>query len=115
MLRRPRSRLPLPEPGTVVSFPVRCLLPFCCSAAHCALPPAHRPVLLFKQASSTNKFDFRLKGTPPMKRTEIALPELGLIAATRGLLGAGVGLLLADRISEKPRKAVGWTLLLIAR
>ncbi len=48
-----------------------------------------------------------------MKRTEIALPELGLIAATRGLLGAGVGLLLADRISEKPRKAVGWTLLLI--
>ena len=48
-----------------------------------------------------------------MKRTEIALPELGLIAGTRGLLGAGIGLLLADHISEKPRKAVGWTLLLI--
>ena len=48
-----------------------------------------------------------------MKRTEIALPELGLIASTRGLLGAGIGLLLADHISEKPRKAVGWTLLLI--
>ena len=48
-----------------------------------------------------------------MKRTEIALPELGLIASTRGLHGAGVGLLLADHISEKPRRAVGWTLLLI--
>ena len=48
-----------------------------------------------------------------MKRTEIALPELSLIAATRGMLGAGVGLLLADRMSEKPRKAVGWTLLLV--
>ena len=48
-----------------------------------------------------------------MKHTEIALPELGLIAGTRGLLGAGVGLLLADHISEKPRKAVGWTLLLV--
>ena len=48
-----------------------------------------------------------------MKRTEIALPELGLIASTRGLLGAGIGLLLADRISNKQRKAVGWTLLLI--
>jgi hypothetical protein len=48
-----------------------------------------------------------------MKRTEITLPELGLIASTRGLLGAGVGLLLADHISKKPRKAVGWTLLLI--
>ena len=48
-----------------------------------------------------------------MKRTEIALPELGLIASTRGLLGAGIGLLLADHISEKPRRAVGRTLLLI--
>ena len=48
-----------------------------------------------------------------MKRTEITLPELGLIASTRGLLGAGVGLLLADHISKKPRKAVGWTLLII--
>jgi hypothetical protein len=47
-----------------------------------------------------------------MKRAEIALPELALIAGTRGMLGAGVGLLLADHISKKPRKAVGWTLLL---
>jgi len=45
-----------------------------------------------------------------MKRTEISFPELGLIAATRGLLGAGVGFLLADFLSGQRRKAVGWTL-----
>jgi len=46
-----------------------------------------------------------------MKRTEVSFPELGLIAATRGLLGAGVGFLLADFLSGERRKAVGWTLL----
>jgi len=45
-----------------------------------------------------------------MKRTEVSFPELGLIAATRGLLGAGVGFLLADFLSGDRRKAVGWTL-----
>ena len=45
-----------------------------------------------------------------MKRTEVSFPELGLIAATRGLLGAGVGFLLADFLSGQRRKAVGWTL-----
>jgi len=45
-----------------------------------------------------------------MKRTEVSFPELGLIAATRGLLGAGVGFLLADFLSGERRKAVGWTL-----
>jgi hypothetical protein len=45
-----------------------------------------------------------------MKRTEVSFPELGLIAATRGLLGAGVGFLLADLLSGERRKAVGWTL-----
>jgi hypothetical protein len=41
------------------------------------------------------------------------LPELALIAGTRALLGAGVGLLLADRLPHGQRKAVGWTLLLV--
>jgi uncharacterized membrane protein YfcA len=36
-----------------------------------------------------------------------------LIAGTRGMLGAGIGLLLADRLPEAQRKAVGWTLLLV--
>ena len=46
-----------------------------------------------------------------MTKTQISLPELGLIASTRAALGAGIGLLLADRLSEEQRRAVGWTLL----
>jgi hypothetical protein len=45
--------------------------------------------------------------------TQITLPEIGLIAGTRAALGVGIGLLLADRLSEEKRKAVGWTLLLV--
>ena len=48
-----------------------------------------------------------------MKRSDLTLPEIGLIAGTRGMLGAGVALLLADRLSEEQRKAVGWTLFLV--
>lgn len=48
-----------------------------------------------------------------MRETRVTLPELALIAGTRGLLGAGVGLLLADRLAEAPRRAVGWTLLIV--
>ena len=45
-----------------------------------------------------------------MFKTELTLPDLGLIAATRGLLGAGIALLLADKLSDDQRRAVGWTL-----
>ena len=48
-----------------------------------------------------------------MKSLEVTLPEIGLIAGTRGMLGAGVGLLLADKINDDRRKAIGWTLFII--
>jgi hypothetical protein len=48
-----------------------------------------------------------------MKETRITLPELILVAGTRAALGAGLGLLLADRLSEDQRRAVGWTLFLV--
>jgi len=48
-----------------------------------------------------------------MIATELRLPELGLLAGTRGMLGAGIGLLLADRLSDQQRKGVGWTLVAI--
>ena len=50
-----------------------------------------------------------------MRRHVIPLtfPELGLIAGTRGMLGAGIALVLADRLDASQRKAVGRTLLLI--
>ena len=47
-----------------------------------------------------------------MKKTELTLPELALIGGTRGLLGAGVALLLAGNLKEDQRKAIGWTLFL---
>jgi len=48
-----------------------------------------------------------------MKKADLTLPEIALIAGTRGMLGAGAGLLLADRLDDDQRKAIGWTLLII--
>ncbi len=48
-----------------------------------------------------------------MNETRITLPELALVAGTRAALGAGLGLLLADRLSPDQRRAVGWTLFLV--
>jgi hypothetical protein len=48
-----------------------------------------------------------------MRELHLPLPELGLIAGTRAALGFGLGLLLADRMSDEQRKAVGWSLLLV--
>jgi hypothetical protein len=48
-----------------------------------------------------------------MKETRVTLPELALIAGTRVIGGAGLGLLLSNRLSEGQRRAVGWTLLLV--
>src|SRR5437762_9414270 len=48
-----------------------------------------------------------------MRKTQITLPELALVAGTRAALGGGLGLLLADRLSAEQRRAVGWTLFLV--
>jgi hypothetical protein len=48
-----------------------------------------------------------------MRETHLSIPELGLIAMTRGAAGAGLALLLADRLSAEQRKALGWGLFLI--
>jgi hypothetical protein len=48
-----------------------------------------------------------------MKTVTLTLPEIGLLAGTRAALGAGVGLLLGERLSREQRQAVGWTLLVI--
>jgi len=41
----------------------------------------------------------------------IDISEIALFAITRVLAGAGLGLLIADRIEPVKRKTVGWTLL----
>jgi hypothetical protein len=45
-----------------------------------------------------------------MKQTNLSLPEIGLIAATRGMGGFGAGLLLSSKFGDKKRKAIGWPL-----
>jgi hypothetical protein len=48
-----------------------------------------------------------------MKKAELALPEIILIAGTRVMLGAGGALLFADQLEKGERKKIGWTLFLI--
>jgi hypothetical protein len=45
-----------------------------------------------------------------LKKKEIALPTLFAVAATRGMLGLGAGLLLSSRVPRRRRLPVGWTL-----
>jgi hypothetical protein len=40
----------------------------------------------------------------------VTVPEIALIAATRGAIGFGVGLLLANKFKREQRKMLGWTL-----
>lgn len=49
----------------------------------------------------------------PMQTRTVTLPELALVAGTRVALGAGIGLLLADRLDDGQRRSVGWTLALL--
>ena len=48
-----------------------------------------------------------------MRKSTLTIPEIALIGATRGALGAGIALILADKLDRKERRAVGWTLFLI--
>jgi len=44
------------------------------------------------------------------RSSRLPMPILASIAATRGMLGAGLGLLLASRLSDKKRRKVGLAL-----
>jgi len=48
-----------------------------------------------------------------MKKADLTIPEIALIGGTRGLLGAGIALLLSDFLSSGQRRAVGWTLFFV--
>lgn len=43
----------------------------------------------------------------------VNLSDIILIGATRGMLGAGIGLLAAGQLSDEQRRAVGRTLVLV--
>jgi hypothetical protein len=42
----------------------------------------------------------------------VTVPEIALIAATRGAIGFGAGLLLAGKFKRERRKVLGWALFL---
>ncbi len=48
-----------------------------------------------------------------MKKVEVTLPDLALFVGTRAMLGAGLALILSDKLPKEQRKAIGWTLTLI--
>jgi multisubunit Na+/H+ antiporter MnhB subunit len=48
-----------------------------------------------------------------MQERTVTIPDLALIAGTRIALGAGIGLLLADKLNENQRKGAGWALLAV--
>ena len=48
-----------------------------------------------------------------MKIYSVTVPEIAIVAATRGVAGAGVGLLVADFLRRDTRRTLGWTLLAI--
>ena len=48
-----------------------------------------------------------------MKKQEMTIPELALIAGTRGMLGAGIGLLLSGKLNKDQRRAAGWALVAV--
>jgi hypothetical protein len=52
-------------------------------------------------------------GEVVMKKRELTLPEIALIASTRGMLGAGIGLLLSSKLSKDQRRGVGWSLVMV--
>ena len=48
-----------------------------------------------------------------MKQHEVTVPQIGLIAGTRAMLGAGIALLLSEKLTAEQRGAIGWTLVAV--
>jgi hypothetical protein len=48
-----------------------------------------------------------------MKEANLTYPEIGLFAATRGMIAAGGAILLSGSMDKKKRRAIGWPLLIV--
>ena len=48
-----------------------------------------------------------------MKERSLTVPEIMLIGGTRIALGAGIALLLAQRLNDDQRRGAGWALLAV--
>jgi hypothetical protein len=45
-----------------------------------------------------------------VKTYTVTVPEIGIVAVTRGIAGAGIGLIAANYMRPETRRAVRWTL-----
>jgi len=48
-----------------------------------------------------------------MRQSVLTIPEIGLFGITRAALGAGLALLLGEKLDRRDRRAVGWSLFLV--
>lgn len=48
-----------------------------------------------------------------MKKHEVTIPQIGLMVGTRAMLGAGIALLLSEKLTGEQRRAIGWTLVAV--
>jgi hypothetical protein len=48
-----------------------------------------------------------------VKEVILGLPELAMVVGTRAMAGAGIGLLVADKMNPEQRRAMGWTLVAV--
>jgi hypothetical protein len=54
-----------------------------------------------------------VEGDEKMTHYRLTMPEIVLVAGTRAMLGAGIGMLLADWLNPRARQVLGWTLLAV--
>lgn len=47
------------------------------------------------------------------RRVNLSLPEFGFVVVTRGLLGAGIGLLASARLCKRTRRRLGTALVIL--
>ena len=48
-----------------------------------------------------------------MTKREVTIPQIGLVAGTRAMLGAGIALLVSEKLTTEQRRAIGWTLVAV--
>jgi hypothetical protein len=64
-------------------------------------------------ATDTSLSADRKEVSRAMKKKELTVADLALLAGTRGMLGAGVGLLLSSKLTKDQRRAAGWALVTV--
>jgi hypothetical protein len=78
----------------------------------------HNKIGMSKRLHSRNVEMVKVSSELIMRREQVtklkslSIPEIAINAATRGAIGFGAGLLLADKLKQERRKTLGWSLFL---